>query len=214
MITAAISTRTENRITYRDGETIVGEVLTATSHSGRQVFVAFAHDWDGDSESYDPLVAVITDDPEQAKAEIVKRYRGYLNYLAANGVTVTATADVAAESATFDPQATYDALNRKQRIVMRNVLAVERNYRNGAVPAANADVWLPVTTMDTLNKRGLLKRPLSGLSLKGSAFEYGYQLTPEGRAVAELCEEKYVKLAHPADDGDPFAGMGADTEED
>lgn len=49
--------------------------LSAIRHGGRTVHVGFAHDWDGDSEGYDPLVIGVFDDPETGVAEIELRAR-------------------------------------------------------------------------------------------------------------------------------------------
>ncbi len=54
-----------------DGRQIGGVV--PVRHGGRTVYVAFAHDWDRDSGSYDPLVADTCDDNDSAVAEIVAR---------------------------------------------------------------------------------------------------------------------------------------------
>lgn len=257
------TTTANTRILFQDGDTTLGEILTAATSTGRQLFVALAHDWDGDHDGYDPIVVDTTDDREQAEAEIKRRWETELAYRAhvANGAKVTVTGvpgvwvleqrlddgngilvahDEAAESylhsqpeqprilpvalgqvspwkapeppAEFDAQAAYEELNPKQRAAMRNVLASEDDYNGGAVTARGA--YSRVSTMDALTKRGLLERKITSLPFNGSGFKYGYRLTPEGRAVAARCEEKSVKIHHPADDGDPFAGMGTADEED
>jgi uncharacterized membrane protein len=209
LITTTTQLTGNSRITYRDQDTIIGEVLTTTASTGHQLYVALAHDWDGDSDEYDPIVVDTTDDMDQAAASVRKRYEAHLHSLRCLGITVTTTAELAPSE--FDPRAAYDALNPKQRAAMRNVLGAESQYRNGAVPARAA--YSRVATMDALTTRGLLERQVSGLPLQGSGFTYGYRLTESGRLVAQACEDRSIKLAHPADAGDPFAGMGTPEED-
>ena len=143
MITSRVELTGNSRITYRDGDTIVGEILTAASGTGRQLFVALAHDWSGDSDGYDPIVADTTDDKEQAEAEISKRYAGYLEYLRANGVTTTTTAELVTEQ-----EPTTKVGDRVTHATLAGVWLLEARYSDGRVHLTPDDAAAIASTAD------------------------------------------------------------------
>lgn len=128
MITTKVQLTGNSRTIYRDEDTIIGEVLRTSSTTGMDLYLALAHDWDGDSKGYDPIVVDTTDDREQAEAEIAKRYAAHLHSLRCHGITVTTTAEIAPEVA---PTTTVG--DRVTHATRPGVWTLEARYSNGTV---------------------------------------------------------------------------------